>query len=228
VTEPASAGTRITAPRIPAHWGWSPTPVLRLHARPPWTTPALWASRISTVASKSRDLPCRRRPQHERSTTLRSRSRSAFQTVSVARAEALADAVPSGAMGDRMTISSQFAGRAAMALVVSPLNGADMRFRRAALENSTNRLARGALVTIEFFNVDSDSAHRWRLLHPIARIANVVQGPRPFACSGTLPVAGQPVTTITFRATTPASTGTSAPSLGRPAAGMPRSPRHGS
>lgn len=130
----------------------------------------------------------------------------ASQTVSLARAEALADTVPTGATIDRKTNSILFAGRTvAIAIVANPPNGADMRFRAAGLENPTIKVTRGALVKIQFVNGDSDSAHGWLLLNPIVKIGNVVHGPRAFptafALLGDPTTGGQPTATITFRAT---------------------------
>jgi rusticyanin len=130
----------------------------------------------------------------------------ASQTVSLARAETLADAVPTGATVDRAANSIVFAGRtAAIAIVANPPNGVDMHFRAAGLENPTIKVTRGALVKIRFVNGDSDSAHGWLLLNPIVRIGNIVHGPRAFpsafALLGDPTSAGQPATTITFRAT---------------------------
>jgi rusticyanin len=132
----------------------------------------------------------------------------ASQTVPLARAEALADAVPTGATIDRSTNSILFAGRtAAIAIVANPPNSVDMRFRAAGLENPTIKVTRGALVKIQFVNgdSDSDSAHGWLLLNPIVKLGNIVHGPRAFygafALLGDPTSAGQPATTITFRAT---------------------------
>jgi len=149
----------------------------------------------------------------------------ASQTVSLARAEALADAVPIGAPVDRTTNSIRFAGRtAAMAIVANPPNGADMHFRAAGLENPTIEVARGALVKIQFVNGDSDSAHGWLLLTPIVRIGNIVHGPRAFAGAfallGDPTSAGQPVTTITFRATRTGTYRYECPVPGHAAMGM--------
>ncbi len=129
----------------------------------------------------------------------------ASETVSLARAEVLADAPPAGATVDRAANSIRFDGpTASLAIVANPPNGADMRFRAAGLENPTIEVARGALVEIQFVNGDSDSAHGWLLLDPVVRIGDVVHGPRAFknafAVLGDPTGAGQPVATIAFRA----------------------------
>lgn len=149
----------------------------------------------------------------------------ASQTVSLARAEALADAMPTDATVDPAANSIQFAGRtAAMAIVANPPNGADMRFRAAGLENPTIKVARGALVKIQFVNGDSDSAHGWLLLNPIVRIGKIVHGPRAFAGAfallGDPTSAGQPATTITFRATQSGTYRYECPVPGHAAMGM--------
>lgn len=147
------------------------------------------------------------------------------ETMSLARAEALADAKPRAATVDRAGNSIQFTGTtAALSIVASPPNGTDMRFRAAGLENPTIRVARGTLVKIQLVNGDSDSAHGWLLLNPVVKIGNVVHGPRAFADAfallGDSTTAGQPATTITFRATQSGTYRYECPVPGHAAMGM--------
>jgi plastocyanin len=104
-----------------------------------------------------------------------------------------------------------------------------MRFRAAGLENPTIEVARGALVKVEFVKVefvngDNDSAHGWLLLDPIVRIGSTVHGPRAFAGAfallGDPTSAGQPVATITFRATRSGTYRYECPVPGHAAMGM--------
>lgn len=131
----------------------------------------------------------------------------AAQHESLGRTEAEANQVPAGATVDRAANQIRFMTRdAAMTVVANPPNGRDMAFRIAGMENPTIEVARGARVEIRFVNGDSDSAHGWLLLDPVVQVGREVHGPRAFAGAyapmlGDPTSAGQPVETISFRAT---------------------------
>ena len=149
---------------------------------------------------------------------------NASEAVSLARAETLANAVPSGAVIDRTTNTIRFSASASMAIVANPPNSVNMRFRAAGLSNPTIDVPRGALVTIHFINGDSDSAHGWMLLEPLVTVGKVVHGPRAFpgafALLGDPTSAGQPAATISFRATRSGTYRYECPVPGHAAMGM--------
>lgn len=147
------------------------------------------------------------------------------ETETLARAEAQANALPAGALVDRATNTISFGGaHASIAIVASPPDGTDMRFRAAGLENPTIDVARGAVVKVHFVNADSDSAHGWLLLDPVATIGNTVHGPRAFpgafALLGDPTSAGQPAATIAFHASRAGTYRYECPVPGHAAMGM--------
>lgn len=150
----------------------------------------------------------------------------ATQHESLSRAEADANDVPAGATVDRAANRIRFTtANASMTVVANPPNGRDMAFRIAGLENPTIQVNQAALVTIRFVNGDSDSAHGWLLLDPVVQLGSEVHGPRAFAGAyapilGDPTQAGQPVETISFRATTDGSYRYECPVPGHAAMGM--------
>ena len=150
----------------------------------------------------------------------------AAQHESLTRAEADANQVPAGATVDRAANMIRFhTGNATMTVVANPPNGRDMAFRIAGLENPTIRIPRRARVTIRFVNGDSDSAHGWLLLDPVVQVGSTVHGPRAFPGAdapilGDPTPAGQPMETITFRATTDGTYRYECPVPGHAAMGM--------
>jgi rusticyanin len=80
--------------------------------------------------------------------------------VSAAEAARLGDAVPAGAAADRTANSITFttAGVRLTALA-SPAGGPDETFRIAGMVNPTIIVPKGAHVTLEVINTDTDTAH---------------------------------------------------------------------
>ena len=150
----------------------------------------------------------------------------ATQHEALSRAESEANQVPAGATVDRTANLIRFTTRnATMTVVANPPNGRDMAFRIAGLENPTIQIPRGARVTIRFVNGDSDSAQGWLLLDPVVQVGSTVHGPRAFPGAdapilGDPTPAGQPMETITFRATTDGTYRYECPVPGHAAMGM--------
>mgnify|MGYP001305637230 CR=1 FL=1 len=87
---------------------------------------------------------------------------TAPQTVSTSQASSLSNQVPAGASVSRAANAIVFAGRSVSFTVVAvPPGGPDMTFRAAGLTNPEIVVPRGAQVTVEFINADTDEAHGW-------------------------------------------------------------------
>jgi rusticyanin len=87
---------------------------------------------------------------------------TAPRTVSLSRARTLGDQVPAGASVDTAAKKITFArGPVSFTVVAVPPGGPDMTFRVAGLTNPTIAVPRGAQVTVEFINADTDEAHGW-------------------------------------------------------------------
>ena len=84
------------------------------------------------------------------------------EAVSAARTRALGDQVPAGASVDKASDTITFASREVSFTVVAvPPGGPDMTFRVAGLTDPAIVVPRGARVTVQFINGDSDEAHAW-------------------------------------------------------------------
>ncbi len=145
---------------------------------------------------------------------------------SLQTAEAQSDQVPAGASISQAANTVRFTGPlAAITIVANPPSGRDMAFRAAGLENPTIEVALGARVAVRLVNGDDDSAHGWLLLDPVVQTGNTVHGPRAFpnafaSILGDPTKAGQPLETITFRATRTGTYRYECPVPGHAAMGM--------
>jgi rusticyanin len=84
------------------------------------------------------------------------------ETVSAARTRALGNQVPAGASVDKASDTITFTSRTVSFTVVAvPPGGPDMTFRVAGLTDPAIVVPRGARVTVQFINGDSDEAHGW-------------------------------------------------------------------
>ena len=84
------------------------------------------------------------------------------QTVSLAQTRALSDQAPAGASVDKASNTITFTGTSVSFTVVAvPPGGPDMTFRVAGLTDPAIVVPRGARVTVQFINGDSDEAHGW-------------------------------------------------------------------
>lgn len=84
------------------------------------------------------------------------------QTVSTAQTKTLSEQVPTGASIDRATHTITFTSSAVSFTVVAiPPYGPDMTFGIAGMNNPTVIVPRGARVTVQFINADSNEAHGW-------------------------------------------------------------------
>lgn len=82
--------------------------------------------------------------------------------VSAEQVRVLGDAVPVGASVDACTNRITFAGGDVSFVVEAvPADNPDMTFRVAGLVDPTIVVNRGATVTVEFINADTDQAHGW-------------------------------------------------------------------
>lgn len=78
--------------------------------------------------------------------------------------EAASTATPAGASVDRGANSITFGSNAVSFTVVSvPPGGPDMTFRIAGLVNPTIVVPKGATVSVQFINADTDEAHGWEV-----------------------------------------------------------------
>jgi len=88
----------------------------------------------------------------------------AGQPVSQSEATALGNATPGGATVDRAANRITFqTPNVQFAALASPSDGPDMTFRIAGLADPTIVVPRGATVTVQFVNADSDTSHGWLL-----------------------------------------------------------------
>jgi rusticyanin len=123
----------------------------------------------------------------------------------IAQMQVASETVPTGANIDKATNTLTFQASTVSFTVVSvPPGGPDMTFRIAGLVNPTLVVPKGATVTVQFINADTDQAHGWEVtaaqppfqFHP---------GPAAFAGAfarglGDPTAAGDGTETITFTA----------------------------
>lgn len=84
------------------------------------------------------------------------------QTVSTAQTKSLSEQVPAGASIDRASHTITFTSSTVSFTVVAiPPYGPDMTFGIAGMNNPTVIVPRGARVTVQFINADSNEAHGW-------------------------------------------------------------------
>jgi rusticyanin len=84
------------------------------------------------------------------------------QTVSTEQTKTLSEQVPAGASIDRATHTITFTSSAVSFTVVAiPPFGPDMTFGIAGMNNPTVIVPRGARVTVQFINADTNEAHGW-------------------------------------------------------------------
>ena len=144
----------------------------------------------------------------------------------LAAAERQSNLIPPGAQVSETSDTIRFdTENVTLTIVANPPTRRNMAFRSAGLENPTIDVPRGARITIQFVNRDSDSAHGWLLLDPVAWSGNSPHGPRAFPGSsatilGDPTAKGQPMETIHFTASASGTYRYECPVPGHAAMGM--------
>ncbi|MHB8630985.1 MAG: sulfocyanin-like copper-binding protein [Candidatus Limnocylindria bacterium] len=129
------------------------------------------------------------------------------QPISPADASTLGNATPDGATVDRAANRITFdTATVRLAVLASPADGPDMTFRIAGLADPTIVVPRGAIVTVQLVNADSDTSHGWLLTagQPEVRMMAMMD-PAAFRGAVARPLgdptaAGLPSETVTFTA----------------------------
>jgi rusticyanin len=130
------------------------------------------------------------------------------QTVSTAQTKSLSEQVPAGATIDRATRTITFtSGTVSFTVVAIPPFGPDMTFGIAGMNNPTVVVPRGARVTVQFINADTNEAHGWIVTthEPPFTFGQTVMPAITGAFAGVLgdpTTAGNGAETITFQADT--------------------------
>jgi plastocyanin len=134
-------------------------------------------------------------------------------TIPLARAERVAAQVPVGAVANRSTNTLRFTTATVSFVVLASPPDRDMTFEIAGMTDPTIELPKGAQVTVEFINGDSDMAHMWLVGRTVpsadAQPSDAQAGAGPSAnLVGARPLgdptpAGQPLETIAFAAPAP-------------------------
>jgi hypothetical protein len=128
--------------------------------------------------------------------------------IPLARAQRLAAQVPAGAVVNRSTNTLRFATADVSFVVLASPPAHDMTFQIAGMTDPTIELPKGAQVTVEFINGDSDMAHMWLVGRTVPSAdAQPSAGP-PATLIGARPMGdptptGQPYETIAFAAPPP-------------------------
>lgn len=130
------------------------------------------------------------------------------QTVSASQARTLSQQAPAGASIDRSTKTITFTGSTVSFTVVAIAPGLpDMTFGIAGLANPTVIVPKGAQVTVQFINADSNEAHGW-LVSQQQPPFNFGQSSAPALSGAAAGVIGDPTAagdganTVTFQAST--------------------------
>ena len=118
-------------------------------------------------------------------------------TVSLADAEALGNAIPAHAQIDKANHTVRFTSHTVRFTVVASPPTSDMKYRIAGLNNPTIIIPKGAHVTVEFINGDSDEAHMW-VLYPITTNKPMRGSGAAARPLGDPTSNGQPAETISF------------------------------
>lgn len=131
--------------------------------------------------------------------------------VSASDVTALGSTAPNGATvdqaGNRITFKTQDVH---LTVLASPADGPDMTFRIAGLADPTIVVPKGATVTVQFIDADSDTSHGWLLTSAQPPFSYMAMMEAPAAISGSFATPlGDPTTagmhseTISFTASTP-------------------------
>jgi FtsP/CotA-like multicopper oxidase with cupredoxin domain len=120
--------------------------------------------------------------------------------VSLKTAEAAANAVPAGAQIDKAKNTVRFSGHTIHFTVLASPPTSNMKYRIAGLNDPTIIIPKGAHVSVEFINGDSDEAHMWVLRSLTTNGPVRHAGARPL---GDPTNAGQPAEAINFTLTNP-------------------------